>query len=60
MKFALSLITEKQKLIIAKGLLDYNFIMNNWRINSSDFRDVYYPWVKRYRLFIIIFHTEKA
>ena len=49
MKFTLSLITEKQKLIIAKGLLDYNFIMNNWRTNSPDFQDVYYEFYLKAR-----------
>lgn len=49
MNFTLSSITEKQKLIIAKGLLDYQFIMNNWRTNSSDFQDVYYEFYLKAR-----------
>ena len=49
MPFTLTSITEKQKLIIAKGLLDYQFIMNNWKTNSPDFQDVYYDFYLKAR-----------
>lgn len=56
----LSLITNRQKLTIAKGLLDYQYIMNYWKTDcvnadttiQDDFRSVYYGfylkarWVK--------------
>ncbi len=39
-------ITDRQKLIIKKGLLDYKFIMDNWQkdVNDADFQDVYYEF----------------
>ena len=42
-------ITPKQKLIIAKSLLDYQFIMDNWKTNSKDFKDVYYEFYLKAR-----------
>ena len=42
-------ISEKQKLIIAKGLLDYQFIMDNWKMNTKDFQDVYYEFYLKAR-----------
>ena len=44
-----SSITEKQKLTIAKGLCDYNYIMNNWKKNDADFQDVYYSFYLKAR-----------
>ena len=37
-------ISGKQILTIEKGLLDYDFIMKNWKSNSSDFQEVYYEF----------------
>lgn len=45
----LSKITERQKLTIAKGLLDYCYIMNNWMKNDPDFQDVYYNFYLKAR-----------
>lgn len=42
-------ITNKQKLIISKGLLDYEYIMNHWMDNDSDFKDVYYEFYLKAR-----------
>ena len=49
MPFNVNSITPRQKLIIAKGLLDYDFIMNNWRQNTPDFQDVYYEFYLKAR-----------
>jgi len=43
-------ITSRQKLIIAKGLLDYQYIMDNWHTNSMDFQEVYYDFYLKARL----------
>ena len=45
----LTKITERQKLIIAKGLLDYQYIMDNWRVNDEDFKAVYYDFYLKAR-----------
>ena len=53
----LNLITDKQKLIIAKGLLDYQYIMEHWKndcVNADttiqdDFRSVYYGFYLKAR-----------
>lgn len=37
-------ITPRQKLIIEKGLCDYRYIMENWKLNDSDFQAVYYDF----------------
>ena len=43
MKIEVDKITEYQKLIIAKGLYDYQYIMDNWEnVNNDDFYKVYY------------------
>jgi len=42
-------ITSRQKLIIAKGLLDYQYIMDNWHTNSMDFQEVYYDFYLKAR-----------
>lgn len=44
-----SRITAREKLIIAKGLLDYCFIMNNWKNNDDDFKKVYYDYYLKAR-----------
>ncbi len=49
MPIILNNITERQKLIIAKGLLDYQFIMQNWETNTKDFQDVYYEFYLKAR-----------
>ena len=53
----LSLITNRQKLTIAKGLLDYQYIMDHWKtdcVNANhgiqeDFRSVYYGFYLKAR-----------
>lgn len=42
-------ITERQKLIIAKGLCDYQYIMDNWQKNDADFQAVYYEFYLKAR-----------
>lgn len=42
-------ITERQKLIIAKGLCDYQYIMENWQKNDADFQAVYYEFYLKAR-----------
>lgn len=42
-------ITPRQKLTIAKGLCDYQFIMENWQTNNEDFKEVYYEFYLKAR-----------
>lgn len=42
-------ITDRQKLIIAKGLCDYQYIMDNWQKNDADFQAVYYEFYLKAR-----------
>lgn len=49
MSIILETISEKQKLIISKDLLDYQFIMLNWKTNTKDFQDVYYEFYLKAR-----------
>lgn len=42
-------ITPRQKLIIAKGLCDYQYIMDNWQTNDIDFQAVYYEFYLKAR-----------
>ena len=49
MKIDLHKITPKQKLVIAKGLCDYQYIMDNWRTNDTDFQEVYYEFYLKAR-----------
>ncbi len=49
MKIDLFKITPRQKLIIAKGLCDYQYIMDNWETDDSDFRAVYYGFYLKAR-----------
>ncbi len=49
MKIDIAKITPRQKLIIAKGLYDYQYIMDNWKTNDSDFRAVYYDFYLKAR-----------
>lgn len=45
MKIEVEKITEYQKLIIEKGLYDYQYIMNNWKnVDNDDFYTVYYKF----------------
>ena len=44
MRIDLDLITPKQKLIIEKGLCDYQYIMNYWQVDDQDFRSVFYEF----------------
>lgn len=56
----LSKITEKQKLIIAKGLCDYSYIMSNWKINDVDFQSVYYDFYLKARWAVMNLPENKA
>lgn len=49
MRIDLEKITPRQKLTIAKGLCEYEYIMNNWQNNDSDFREVYYEFYLKAR-----------
>ena len=42
-------ITPRQKLIIARGLCDYEYILHNWKSNDADFQDVYYDFYLKAR-----------
>lgn len=44
MKIDVREITPYQKLIIAKGLCDYRFIMDYWQTDSNDFQEVFYDF----------------
>ena len=45
----ISKITGRQKLTIAKGLCDYCYIMDNWKKNDDDFKDVFYNFYLKAR-----------
>ena len=49
MSIKINNITPIQKLKIAKGLCDYQFIMENWQTDSEDFREVYYEFYLKTR-----------
>lgn len=49
MRIDLANITPRQKLIIAKGLRDYQFIMENWQSDEQDFKEVYYDFYLKAR-----------
>lgn len=49
MQIDLEKITPRQKLTIAKGLCEYEYIMNNWQNNDLDFREVYYAFYLKAR-----------
>lgn len=49
MRIDLEKITPKQKLIIAKGLCDYQYIMDYWQSNDADFQSVYYEFYLKAR-----------
>ena len=49
MRIDLEKITPRQKLTIAKGLCEYEYIMNNWQNNDLDFREVYYEFYLKAR-----------
>lgn len=42
-------ISSRQKLIIEKGLCDYQYIMDNWQKNDEDFKSVYYDFYLKAR-----------
>lgn len=42
-------ITPRQKLRIAKGLCDYQYIMDNCQKNDADFQTVYYEFYMKAR-----------
>lgn len=52
-------ITERQKLIIRKGLLDYKYIMDNWKKNDEDFQKVYYEFYLKARFSVLNDRTKK-
>lgn len=49
MSIDLNKITPRQKLTIAKGLCDYQYIMENWYKNDEDFQKVYYEFYLKSR-----------
>lgn len=49
MQIDVNKITLRQKLIISKGLCDYQYIMENWQNNDKDFQDVYYEFYLKAR-----------
>lgn len=49
MKINVGNITPRQKLIIAKGLCDYQYIMEHWKEDDEDFRTVYYDFYLKSR-----------
>ena len=49
MSINLNEITSRQKLIMAKGLLDYQYIMDNWKNNNQDFQEIYYEFYLKSR-----------
>lgn len=49
MKIDVNMITPKQKLTIEKGLCDYQYIMDNWQVNDSDFQNVFYDFYLKAR-----------
>lgn len=49
MKINVNTITGRQKLIIKKGLCDYDYIMKNWSKNDPDFQRVYYDFYLKAR-----------
>ena len=44
MRIDVERITPRQKLTIAKGLCEYEYIMENWKNDDTDFREVYYEF----------------
>lgn len=42
-------ITSRQKLTIAVGLAEYEYIMTNWEYNDADFQEVYYEFYLKAR-----------
>ncbi|MBR5337762.1 MAG: hypothetical protein IK152_07240 [Lachnospiraceae bacterium] len=52
-------ITPRQKLIIAKGLCDYQYIMENWQVNDKDFQEVYYEFYLKARWPVLSNATNK-
>lgn len=44
MKIDINSINPMQLLTIKKGICDYEYIMNNWQVNDSDFQNVYYSF----------------
>lgn len=49
MKINVDEITPRQILTIAKGLCDYQYIMEHWKDNDADFRTVYYEFYLKAR-----------
>lgn len=49
MSINMEMITPRQKLVIAKGLCDYQYIMENWEKNDNDFQTVYYDFYLKAR-----------
>lgn len=49
MRIDLEKITLRQKMTIAKGLCEYEYIMNNWQNNNLDFKEVYYEFYLKSR-----------
>ena len=49
MEIILEKITPRQKLIIVKGLYDYQYIMENWQFNDADFQKVFFDFYLKAR-----------
>ena len=49
MRIDVERITPRQKLTIAKGLCEYEYIMENWKNDDTDFREVYYEFYLKAR-----------
>lgn len=48
-KIDVNLISKRQILTIEKGLCDYRYIMDNWKNDDKDFREVYYDFYLKAR-----------
>ena len=60
MEIDVSQITPRQKLTIAKGLCDYQYIMDNWQTNDIDFQAVYYEFYLKARWAVMSKLNNKA
>lgn len=60
MRIDVNQITPRQKLTIAKGLCDYQYIMDNWQTNDADFQAVYYEFYLKARWAVMSKPNNKA
>lgn len=59
MRIDLNTITPRQKLVIEKGLCDYQYIMKNWQVNDLDFQEVFYDFYLKSRRFVMTKNGNK-